>query len=71
MGEKGERETRSSQSQTIMSSRACTAIGGVMSSPFLSMYFPDPLMPVLTFAPRVDFNPFRSREYDIMAYTSV
>ena len=54
-----------------MSSRACTAIGGVMSSPFLSMYFPDPLMPVLTFAPRVDFNPFRSREYDIMAYTSV
>ena len=67
MGEKGKRETRSPQSKTSMSSRTRAAIGDVMSSPFLSMYFPDPFMTALTFAPHVDFNPFRSREFNIIA----
>jgi hypothetical protein len=50
-----------------MSSRTRAAIEDVMSGPFLSMYFPDPFMTALTFAPHVDFNPFRSREYNIVA----
>ena len=67
MGEKGKREARSPQSKTGMSSRTRAAIGDVMSSPFLSMYFPDPFMRALTFAPHVDFNPVRCREYNITA----
>jgi hypothetical protein len=65
MGE-GKRET-SPQSKTSMSSRTRASIGDVMSSPFLSMYFPDPFMTALTFAPHVDFNPLRSREYKLTA----
>jgi hypothetical protein len=67
MGERGKRETRSPQSKTSMSSRTRAAIGDVMSSPFLSMYFHDPFVTALTFTPRVDFDPFRSREYNIVA----
>ena len=67
MGEGGKRETRSPQSKTNMSSRTRAAIGDVMSSPFWSMYFPDPFLTALTFAPHVDFNPFRCQEYNTIA----
>jgi hypothetical protein len=67
MGEKGKRETRHPQSKTSMSSPHTRRNWGRDVKSVLSMYFPDPFMIALTFAPHVDFNPFTSRKYNIVA----